>query len=52
MHGQKGADRSGGRCIKRRARTGEEGDARSGGRRQVRRALCGEKGAKIRYEGR
>ena len=40
-------DRSGGRCMKRRARTGEEGDVRSGGHRQVRRALYGGKGADL-----
>ena len=36
-----------GRCMKRRARTGEDGDVRSGGHRQVRRALYGGKGADL-----
>ena len=40
---EESTDRSGGHCIKRRARTGEEGDVRSGGHRQVRRALYGGK---------
>ena len=50
LYVEEGADRSGGHCIKRRARTGEEGDVRSGGPAcTVKRAPTCQEGAEHRW---